>query len=88
MVMELPQHPTRHDPRRDPPVRWNAPNVLLLLPLLTLLTPFYNRIEPRLLGLPFFYWFLLALLLVTIGFTAMFVALTASGREDGGRSWR
>jgi hypothetical protein len=30
---------------------------LLLVPLLILVTPVYNRIEPRLLGFPFFYWY-------------------------------
>jgi uncharacterized membrane protein len=34
----------------------------LLVPvLLPLLTPLYNRVEPRLLGMPFFYWFQLGL---------------------------
>lgn len=34
--------------------RWN---VFLLLPLFMLVTPWFNRIEPRLFGMPFFYWF-------------------------------
>ncbi|MQA10027.1 MAG: DUF3311 domain-containing protein [Pseudonocardiaceae bacterium] len=37
-------------------LRWNAWNLLLLVPLLTLFTPLFNRIEPRLFGIPFFYW--------------------------------
>lgn len=85
MVMELPEQPTTHNVRRETP---NAANLLLLLPLLTLFTPFYNRIEPRLLGLPFFYWFLLAILLLTIGFTILVVALTRIEDEDAGRAWR
>lgn len=32
-------------------------NLLLLVPLLMLITPIYNSDEPRLFGLPFFYWF-------------------------------
>lgn len=34
---------------------------LLWVPIaLPLLTPLYNRVEPRLWGIPFFYWFQLA----------------------------
>jgi hypothetical protein len=35
----------------------NPWNWLLLVPLLMLITPIFNSDEPRLLGLPFFYWF-------------------------------
>lgn len=31
-------------------------NLVLLVPLLMLVTPLYNSVEPRLFGLPFFYW--------------------------------
>ena len=32
--------------------------LLLLVPFVALLwVPFYNRVEPSLLGIPFFYWF-------------------------------
>jgi hypothetical protein len=41
----------------------SAVNGLLLLPLLSLLyPPLYNHVEPRLLGIPFFYWYQLALI--------------------------
>lgn len=36
--------------------RWNAWKLLLLVPLLALFTPLYNRVEPTLYGVPFFYW--------------------------------
>jgi hypothetical protein len=43
--------------------------LLLLIPcVLALLVPFYNSIEPRLLGFPFFYWFNLLLVPVSVGF--------------------
>jgi hypothetical protein len=49
--------------------RWHW---LLFIPvLLPLSTPLYNRIEPTLLGFPFFYWFQLAL----AGFSAVMIAL-------------
>ena len=41
-------------------LRWNAWNLLLLIPLVWLFTPLYNKTDPTLFGMPFFYWFLLA----------------------------
>ncbi|MEU0877566.1 DUF3311 domain-containing protein [Lentzea sp. NPDC005914] len=38
-------------------LRWSNWNLLLILPLLMLITPWFNMDEPRLFGLPFFYWF-------------------------------
>lgn len=38
-------------------MRWNAWNLLLIVPLLWLLTPVFNREGPALFGMPFFYWF-------------------------------
>jgi hypothetical protein len=38
-------------------LRWSWWNLLLLVPLLMLVTPWFNRIEPRLFGMPFFYWY-------------------------------
>lgn len=37
-------------------LRWRPWNLLLLVPFLMLVVPWFNRIEPRLFGLPFFYW--------------------------------
>jgi Protein of unknown function (DUF3311) len=82
MVLE---HSVRRNHRSEPPIRWRASNLLLLLPLVTLFASLYNRIEPRLLGLPFFYWFLPMVPLLTIALTALFLALTRGG---GGRTRR
>ena len=50
---------------------------LLLLPIvLPLLTPLYNRLEPSLFGLPFFYWCQLAFVLVDIVVIALVYQLT------------
>jgi len=38
-------------------LRWSNWNLLLILPLLMLITPWFNIDEPRLFGLPFFYWY-------------------------------
>lgn len=37
-------------------MRWSGWNLLLLVPFLMLVTPWLNFDQPRLLGLPFFYW--------------------------------
>jgi hypothetical protein len=36
--------------------RWNAWNLLLLVPFLMLVVPWFNRDQPRWIGMPFFYW--------------------------------
>ncbi len=37
--------------------------IYLLIPcILSLVVPFYNRLEPDLLGFPFFYWYLMLLI--------------------------
>jgi hypothetical protein len=38
-------------------LRWSNWNLLLILPLLMLITPWFNMDEPRLFGMPFFYWY-------------------------------
>jgi len=45
----------------DPPGRSRWHWLLLVPVVLPLVTPLYNRVEPRLFGLPFFYWFQLSL---------------------------
>ena len=50
---------------------------LLLLPIvLPLLTPLYNRLEPRLFGLPFFYWCQLAFVGLDVVVIALVYRLT------------
>jgi hypothetical protein len=49
-------------PGPTPPDRGRGWYVLLAVPVVAaLLTPLYNRLEPALFGLPFFYWFQLGL---------------------------
>ena len=38
-------------------LRWSNWNLLLLVPLLMLITPFFNIAKPAVFGLPFFYWY-------------------------------
>jgi hypothetical protein len=52
-------------------LRWNAWNLLLLIPLLWLLTPVFNRSGPELFGMPFFYWFQFAGIAVGVAVTSV-----------------
>ena len=45
--------------------------LLLLVPMLVLYVPFYNRIEPTLFGFPFFYWFQLGWIFMSMIITAV-----------------
>lgn len=49
--------PVAHRADHQSSLRWNWWNLLLLVPLLMLVTPWFNFDQPRLLGLPFFYWY-------------------------------
>lgn len=51
-------------------------NLLLALPLLMLLTPVFNKVEPRLFGLPLFYWFQFAF--VFVGVATVAIVFTAT----------
>lgn len=53
----MPSGPPRQQSHAHPALRWSYWNLLLLVPLLMLITPVYNRVEPRVLGFPFFYWY-------------------------------
>jgi hypothetical protein len=51
--------------------------LLLLLPFIGTLLPWiYNRAEPALLGMPFFYWYQLAWIVVTGALIGLVVYLT------------
>jgi Protein of unknown function (DUF3311) len=52
-------------------LRFSPWNLLLLLPFLTLVTPWWNSIEPRLFGMPFFYWSQFAFVVVGVGSVAV-----------------
>ncbi|MGM1063570.1 DUF3311 domain-containing protein [Saccharothrix sp. Mg75] len=42
---------------RQSSLRWSNWNLLLLIPLFMLVTSWFNTDGPRVLGLPFFYWY-------------------------------
>ena len=58
-------------------------HLLLLVPYAIMLwPPLYNRIEPQIAGIPFFYWF--QLLMIVLGAAVMIPVYLADERE--GRS--
>lgn len=70
-------------PRRDrrSPLAW-----LLLVPLLLVVwPPFYDRADPQLFGIPFFYWYQLAVIPVSVLCTAVVYRATAPRRRAVGR---
>ena len=53
--------------RKYSPVLW-----LLIIPFIVLLIPpIYNHVDPTLFGIPFFYWFQLAWVIITAIITAI-----------------
>ncbi|HEX4223731.1 MAG TPA: DUF3311 domain-containing protein [Pseudonocardiaceae bacterium] len=63
------------DERRSAP-RFNAWNLLLLVPLLMLITPWFNSDGPRLIGLPFFYWYQFLFVIVGVACVWIVYAMT------------
>jgi hypothetical protein len=61
-------------------LRWNAWNLLFLVPFLILVTPWINIVGPQLYGLPFFYWIQLAWVPVCVAVVAIVHVRTRGGR--------
>ena len=68
-----------------PSFNFRAWNLLLLVPLISLITPLFNITEPRLGGIPFFYWFQLAIIPVGVLCTLAVHLLTRHSGEEGRR---
>jgi uncharacterized membrane protein YhdT len=66
-------------------LRWNPWNLLLLIPLLWLITPFYNKTGPSFIGMPFFYWFQLAGIPVAAICTTIVYLMTRDERVSAGK---
>jgi len=45
--------------------------LILLIPLFLLWVPFYDRVEPALAGIPFFYWYQMAWIPLTVILTVI-----------------
>jgi hypothetical protein len=69
------------NPNRALPSRRHGWHWLLAIPMIMpLLVPLYNRIEPRLFGLPFFYWYQLACVVIAIATVTAVYQLTKGRR--------
>ena len=64
--------------RRGPPqVLWY---LLLFAPFVgTLWVPFYNAVEPRVLGIPYFYWYQFLWIVISAALTAIVYFATREG---------
>jgi hypothetical protein len=68
-------------PKRDVNKRWYW---LLLVPLaLTLVPQIYNHDGPRLIGIPFFYWYQMAMILVSVAGTVIVYRTTQGAGPRG-----
>jgi uncharacterized membrane protein YhdT len=66
---------------RQMPTRRRGLNWLMLIPVvMALLVPLYNRDEPRLFALPFFYWYQLACVALAIVLVT-FIYVMTKGRK-------
>jgi Protein of unknown function (DUF3311) len=64
-------------PGEKPHHGWSWWYLLLLAQFIPALwVPFYNSVEPSFIGLPFFYWFQLALVFVAAAVTAVVYFIT------------
>ena len=60
------------------PVNW-----LLLVPLLLVVwPPLYNKVDPKLFGIPFFYWFQLLVIGISVVCTVLVYRATANRGSD------
>jgi hypothetical protein len=64
-------------------LKYNNWNLLLLVPLVTLITPLVNFDGPRLLGMPFFYWSQFAF--VIVGVLCVWIVYVKTKDEPVGR---
>ena len=55
---------------------WSPWNLFLLIPLLMLVTPWFNFDKPRLWGMPFFYWYQFLFVLVGVACVAIVYVAT------------
>jgi hypothetical protein len=66
-------------------LRFRWVNLLVLVPLVTILPFLFNQLNPTLGGLPFFYWFQLLIIPVGVLCTLAVHRLTRQSDEEGER---
>jgi hypothetical protein len=62
-------------------LRVRAWNLVLLIPLLMLVVPWFNSLEPRLFGMPFLYWVQFAWVAVGVACVAIVYVTTRDPNE-------
>jgi Protein of unknown function (DUF3311) len=80
--------PSTQPPQDDPAAATGARsnlvvspwNLLLLLPLAMLVTPWFNHATPTLGGLPFFYWYQFVFVIVGVG--SVWIVYAATKRKS------
>ena len=71
-------------PRTKRPRHWLR--LLVLIPFIALgWPPFYNRVEPELFGIPFFYWYQLSWIVIGALLLAFVYAGEELSRREGSR---
>ena len=76
---------TARTPRKGRGLRLSPWNLLLIIPLWVILTPLYNRHDPELFGMPFFYWFQFVGVFVGVLCTSTVYLMTRTRRGEGGQ---
>jgi hypothetical protein len=82
-AMSTPAMPDRGAPPTRVRTDRSSWNWLLIIPVVVpLLTFFFNRKSPTLLGFPFFYWCQLAFIVLGVGTTMLVYLRTKRGGDD------
>jgi hypothetical protein len=74
---------TGHPPTGRTDLRFRWVNLLVLIPLVTILPFLFNQVNPTLGGMPFFYWFQLLIIPVGVVCTLAVHRLTRQSDEEG-----
>jgi hypothetical protein len=74
---------TGHPPTGWTDLRFRWVNLLVLIPLVTILPFLFNQVNPTLGGMPFFYWFQLLIIPVGVVCTLAVHRLTRQSDEEG-----
>jgi hypothetical protein len=76
-LMNIREHAPAGTPVNGTGLAWSWWYLLLLLQFVPALwVPLYNSVEPTFIGIPFFYWFQLALVLLSAAVTSIVYLIT------------
>ena len=71
--------------RRSNPAFVTLGAMLLIIPVgLALAVPLYQRVEPQIIGIPFYYWFQMLMAVVTAVATSIVFRMLFTDDPDGG----